>query len=410
VVDICPNSEYGDEMEVFPFVKKYMIEISYKEKVLQTDIDLGSLKRLLAQFVKHPIAKKAAKRSMWHRAIPDNDKSAKYWSNKIDKLAKYIQSIVVVELGLSGFNRRLQISDHIVWSTISNIFNGTIEYPKDLMTYPAGYAKYIAEHGGDYVAPKWVKKLKHPLKLDFANKLPKDDKVNANLKSKWQWLLYLYQEYDVLYKGEARHWQLAKEVGLIRNARASWSNVTRLCTSLDDYVRNLVPEYHIYSVPYNRVNLGLAELIRRTAAWHEQKHFGKYGEYDMPQNGCPESLEKYRIKTATEMRDAGTKFKHCIGSYADPNSKHIFFKKDTVCAQIIKTEEGNWIINQCFDACNETTPKSNRFKALIARELIKSEVSQKTTKVKFEVATEENIQVAYPMNREDAVANYNIPF
>jgi len=69
-------------------------------------------------------------------------------------------------------------------------------------------------------------------------------------------------------------------------------------------------------------------------------------------------LEKYRIKTKTEMIACGKAFKHCLGNYVEDKSD-LFFRKDVVCA---KVSISDLQIIMCLDYHNTKTPNSNIFK------------------------------------------------
>ena len=79
----------------------------------------------------------------------------------------------------------------------------------------------------------------------------------------------------------------------------------------------------------------------------------------MPSYGLEEKdkVEKYRIKTSSEMIRAGMECHHCLGSYRD-RTEFLYFKKDKVCAQV---EPRSWSVVQCFDTHDKTTSASKAF-------------------------------------------------
>lgn len=79
----------------------------------------------------------------------------------------------------------------------------------------------------------------------------------------------------------------------------------------------------------------------------------------------PQELEHYRIKRKSDMIGIGKILGHCIGSYT--NSSDLFFRKDTVCAQV---KLDTMMISQCYDAHNKTTEASQEFKDWLTNELV----------------------------------------
>lgn len=79
----------------------------------------------------------------------------------------------------------------------------------------------------------------------------------------------------------------------------------------------------------------------------------------------PEELETYRIKRKSDMIGIGKILGHCIGGYT--NSNDLFFRKETVCAQI---NRDSMMITQCYDAHNKTTEASQQFKEWLINELV----------------------------------------
>lgn len=82
-------------------------------------------------------------------------------------------------------------------------------------------------------------------------------------------------------------------------------------------------------------------------------------ETEMPSYGLEEKdkVEKYRIRTSTEMVQAGRECHHCLGSYRD-RIGYLYFKKGKVCAQV---EPKSWSVVQCFDTHDKTTVASKAF-------------------------------------------------
>jgi hypothetical protein len=79
----------------------------------------------------------------------------------------------------------------------------------------------------------------------------------------------------------------------------------------------------------------------------------------------PEELETYRIKRKSDMIGIGKILGHCIGNYT--NSSDIFFRKDTVCAQV---KIDSMLINQCYDAHNKVTETSQQFNEWLTNALV----------------------------------------
>lgn len=76
-------------------------------------------------------------------------------------------------------------------------------------------------------------------------------------------------------------------------------------------------------------------------------------------------LELYRIKRKSDLIGLGKLLGHCIGGYI--NSTDLFFRKDTVCAQV---STKSWIITQCYDAHNKKTDKSAEFNTWLNNAII----------------------------------------
>jgi hypothetical protein len=296
--------------------------------------------------------------------------------NEIKRRMKLVYIQFFSELDMLGVQKRLRLNEENMFDLMIHILNGSIPYPKDLMKYPAGYAKNLVLHPMDCFSNS-LKKCKYPIKIYNTNSY-----WHQLCQSKWSWLMYVLLEERVQYVGEdciknaykmlikmgKNELTFLKKKGVIQDIMACHRNTKLVYHYMMDYWFNISHEELITCI-YNR---SIIENISRAIKWHKECELIKEREYDypMPRNECPDELEQYRIKTRIDMIMAGRENHHCIGGYADPHSPYIFLIKGSVCAQLVKTTSSVYVnnedipvlsIRQCYDACNKETPEQQKF-------------------------------------------------